>query len=326
METRQPRVFRHGPADAVLILFSIAQFTVTISLAAADPIGLWPKLGSFTLVAFLTTYSVIIVSHLFVHQPWFVSPRLNAIMSLINSLNIAQSTEAYRLSHVRNHHRYNNDRKGPDGTTRDVTSTFRYSRDDGHAPLWRYLLFSLAGSVREFLDTFAALRRGCRVGANETLLLELATRNPERRKAELRQVQADRLAHLALIALLAVLSWQWLLICYLPAIAVAFTMVNVQNYYRHYGARPESRYANSVSHYGRVYNWLTFNDGYHQEHHLRPATHWSRLPRVAEEYGEAFGEDGRVVSPVPAMVGFLDIHRMAVPPAVERTPGEPEAC
>ncbi|GGZ96483.1 fatty acid desaturase family protein [Streptomyces bluensis] len=324
METRQPRVFRHSPIDAVLVLFSITQFAVTISLATTDPTGLWPRLGSFALVTFLVTYSVIIVSHLFVHKPWFVSPRLNAVMSLINSANIAQSVQAYHLSHVRNHHRYNNDRKGADGTTRDVSSTFRHSRDDGHAPLWRYLVFSLAGSVREFLGTFAALRRGCRVGADETLLQELATRNPERRKGELRQVQADRLTHIALIALLAVLSWQWLLICYLPAIAAAFTLVNVQNYYRHYGAHPESRYANSVSHYGRVYNWLTFNDGYHQEHHLRPTTHWSRLPRVAEQYGESFGEEGRVVSPVPAMVGFLDVHRVAVTP-VKRTPGESEA-
>ena len=319
MESRELRVFRNGPVDIVLVLFSIAQFSVTISLAAVDPTGLWPKLGSFALVTFMMTYSVIIVSHLFVHQPWFVSSRVNAIMSLINSVNIAQSIEAYRLSHVRNHHRYNNDRKGPDGTTRDVTSTFRWSRDDGHAPLGRYLFFSLAGSAREFVDTVVALYRGCRVGPNETLLLQLATRNPERRKAELRQVQADRLAHLAVLALLAVLSWQWLLICYLPAVAVAFTMVNVQNYYRHYGAHPETRYANSVSHYGRVYNWLTFNDGYHQEHHLRPATHWSRLPQVAEEYGEAFGADGRVISPVPAMVGFLDVRRVAVPPAVNGT-------
>ncbi|WP_217145913.1 fatty acid desaturase [Streptomyces sp. AC627_RSS907] len=325
METRQPRVFRHGPVDAVLVLFSIAQFSVTIALAAAGPTGLWPWSGSFALVTFMVSYSVIIVSHLFVHKPWFVSSRLNAVMSLINSANIAQSVQAYHLSHVRNHHRYNNDRKGADGTTRDVTSTFRYSRDDGHAPLWRYLAFSLAGSVREFAGTIAALRRGCRVGADETLLQELATRNPGRRKAELRQVQADRLAHLALIALLAVLSWQWLLICYLPAIAVAFTLVNVQNYYRHYGAHPESRYANSVSHYGRLYNVLTFNDGYHQEHHLRPATHWSRLPRVAEQYEESFGAEGRVVSPVPAMVGFLDVHRVAGAPAFGPTAGEPEA-
>ena len=35
----------------------------------------------------------------------------------------------------------------------------------------------------------------------------------------------------------------------------------------------------TVSHYGPLYNLLFFNDGYHVEHHARPATHWTELPR-----------------------------------------------
>jgi hypothetical protein len=35
----------------------------------------------------------------------------------------------------------------------------------------------------------------------------------------------------------------------------------------------------TVSHYGGLYNFAFFNDGYHVEHHARPGMHWSELPR-----------------------------------------------
>ncbi|MDJ0344798.1 fatty acid desaturase [Streptomyces sp. H10-C2] len=319
VEAKPRRFWRNSPADAILLTVTLTQFAGTIALAALTPDGLWPRLASAALVTAMMTYSIIVVTHLFVHQPWFTDNRLNAVLSVVSSANIAQSVQGYHLTHVRNHHRYNNDRKR-DGTTADITSTYRYSRDDGHAPLWWYLVCGLASSAKEWVVTWAMLRRGCAVGPRETTLLELAARNPGRRVAELRQVRYDRLTYLAFTVLLAVLSWQWTLLCYLPSVALAFTLVNVQNYYRHFGAEPESRYANSVSHYGRLYNLVTFNDGYHQEHHLRPTTHWSRLPEVAEQYQERFDEAGRVISPVPALVGFLDTGRVG-----QRSPATPPA-
>jgi fatty acid desaturase len=310
MIERQPRrLWRNSAADALLFGLCVVQFAVTVALAALTPAELLPRVGSALLVTAMITYSVLIVNHMFVHQPWFTDDRLNSLTSLMISANIAQSAQAYHLSHVRNHHRYNNDRKR-DGVTADTSSTYRYSRDDNHAPLWRYLAFSLAASIREFAGTVASLRRLCRVGPGETSLRELAVRHPARRAAELTQVRYDRLAQLAFTGLLAALSWPWLLMCYLPSVAIAFTLVNVQNYYRHFGAEPESRYANSVSYYGRLYNRLTFNDGYHQEHHLRPRTHWTRLREVAAQYEGQLEQAGCVVSPVPPLVGFLDVGRI----------------
>ncbi|MFD2467864.1 fatty acid desaturase family protein [Amycolatopsis silviterrae] len=309
MIERERRLWRNSPADAILLGLSIAQFAVTIALAALTPDGLWWRIGSAAVVVAMITYSVLIVNHMFVHQPWFADERLNRVVSLMISANIAQSAMAYHLSHVRNHHRYNNDRKH-DGVTADFSSTYRYSRDDDHAPLFRYLAYSLVASIREFAGTVASLRRLCGVGPRETTLRTLATRHPVRRASELSQVRYDRLAQLIFTALIGVLSWQWLVMCYLPSVAIAFTLVNVQNYYRHFGAEPESRYANSVSYYGRLYNRLTFNDGYHQEHHLRPTTHWTRLPKVAAQYQQQLDEAGRVVSPVPPVIGFLDTGRV----------------
>ena len=57
---------------------------------------------------------------------------------------------------------------------------------------------------------------------------------------------------------------------YLPGWAAGLLLCQLQGYYEH--AR------GTTSHYGRVYNALFFNDGYHVEHHARPSLHWSQLP------------------------------------------------
>jgi fatty acid desaturase len=265
----------------------------------------------------LTTYGIIVVSHLFTHVPWFADERLNAAASLVNSVNIGQSVQAYQLTHVRNHHRFNNDRQAPDGETRDRSSTYRKGVGGEHEPVLPYVvggaLDSLAQRGRETLDAV----RLWPLTARDGNLLALASRLESRRARELRQVRADRAAHSLSLLAFTLVSWQWTLFCYLPAFLVALALVNVQNYYRHFGANPDARGADSVSHYGRLYNLLTFNDGYHQEHHLAPGAHWSTMPQVRERNRERLEAQPRIVSPVPAMLGFLHhgrplLHRDAV--------------
>ena len=53
-----------------------------------------------------------------------------------------------------------------------------------------------------------------------------------------------------------------------------------EHYLEHYGATPGDRRTDSVSSYGRLYNLIWFNNGYHQEHHFRPQVHWTRVPEV----------------------------------------------
>ncbi len=56
---------------------------------------------------------------------------------------------------------------------------------------------------------------------------------------------------------------------YLPGWVLGLGLCQLQGYYEHANG--------TTSHYGRLYNWLFFNDGYHREHHARPGQHWSRL-------------------------------------------------
>jgi hypothetical protein len=77
---------------------------------------------------------------------------------------------------------------------------------------------------------------------------------------------------------------------YLPGYVGGLGLCFVQGYFEHAGG--------TTSHYGGIYNWLFFNDGYHVEHHRRPGVHWTRLPLER-------GRDGRT-SAWPPVLRWLD--------------------
>jgi hypothetical protein len=79
---------------------------------------------------------------------------------------------------------------------------------------------------------------------------------------------------LSLWTALAVLSPRFFASVYLPAYVIGLTLCTIQGHYEH--AR------GVTSHYGRVYNVLFFNDGFHAEHHSNPGVAWTRLPQRRE--------------------------------------------
>lgn len=320
------KIWKHSRLDFVMLALSVGQFLTTLVIAsqwenASTPV----RVTSFLLLVVMTVYNIIVISHLFTHTAWFRAPLLNRLVSLLNSVNIGQSVQAYELTHVRNHHRYNNDQPQLDGQTQDLSSTFRDGVAGEHAGAFRYAVFGAVETMVSIGRALASITRLWRVGAHEQDLLKLFARSSAKRAWELRQVQLDRMVHFLALCLFLAISWKWFLVCYVPAFFLSLAIVNIQNYYEHYGAAPDNRYANSVSYYGRIYNLLTFNDGYHQEHHLRPLAHWTQMPKVNLEYSFKLNRVTRIVSPVPAVLGALHrsrqlLHRSraAVVPAVSQ--------
>jgi hypothetical protein len=76
-------------------------------------------------------------------------------------------------------------------------------------------------------------------------------------------------ALLALWIALAARAPDFLLWHYAPGWMMGLALCGMHGYYEH--AR------GVTSHYGRLYNTLCFNDGYHVEHHARPGVHWTQL-------------------------------------------------
>jgi Fatty acid desaturase len=77
---------------------------------------------------------------------------------------------------------------------------------------------------------------------------------------------------------------------YLPGYLCGLGLCYLQGHYEH------SR--GTVSHYGRLYNFLFFNDGYHIEHHAHPGMNWRELRREREVKANS--------SRYPAVIRWLD--------------------
>jgi hypothetical protein len=83
----------------------------------------------------------------------------------------------------------------------------------------------------------------------------------------------------ALWAALIAADPRFFLFVYAPGYALGLGLCSLQGHFEH--AR------GTTSHYGWLYNWCFFNDGYHAEHHRRPAEHWTRLPFEPRAGGNA---------------------------------------
>ena len=101
-------------------------------------------------------------------------------------------------------------------------------------------------------------------------------------------------AVLSLMAAIALSAPHRLLTVYLPGYLAGGCLCWLQGHYEHAGG--------VTSHYGRLYNWLFFNDGYHAEHHARPHTRWSDLPSLVQSNARA--------SAWPPVFRWLDAARL----------------
>jgi fatty acid desaturase len=75
--------------------------------------------------------------------------------------------------------------------------------------------------------------------------------------------------------LLILLDWRRaLLFVFLPHLFAVYAITTV-NFLQHDGADADHRYNHSRNFVGRIFNWFTFNNGFHGIHHDHPGLHWS---------------------------------------------------
>lgn len=272
-----PAIWKHSRRDAfpfgVSMLALALHAWLAVTWNARTPVE---RVALMPLAVLLYWYNGAIATHNFLHTAWFRHQLANRLYAAIDSVTLGVPVTICRFHHL-NHHRYGNDPRGPDGKTRDRSSTYALGRNGRHAGLLPYCLTGL------FRGGIGDAAREAIHKAPRDLALEVAC------------------CALALGGCLA-LSWRYLVFFALPVFYAGSCIGTLGNYYQHAGALGRDRRSNAVSYYGRLYNALLCNEGYHQEHHWRPQAHWTRRPELRRQLAGA----ARQVSAVPPVLGFLD--------------------
>jgi fatty acid desaturase len=232
------------------------------------------------------------VAHYFLHLPFFSRPWLNRVWGVVGSLSLGVPITLYRAQHL-NHHRFGMDYVDDAiGDTRDWSSIYRHGQNpDRPETLWHYALL-------------APLRESA-----WPLIADV------RDRGESSQLIAEAICLALAVGVLGLIDWRGLLLVYLPIWYFGQVLARAEAYAEHFGASPGDRRTDAVSCYGRLYNLLWFNNGYHQEHHFRPGAHWTRLPALRDRMLPE--TDRRVVS----AAHFMNIMRWNSAPSVRGRPG-----
>ncbi len=267
---------KYSKYDLVLVGITFIQLTLQISWAFTwESFSPLESLGLFIFFSFLFYYNPIVITHNFLHTPFFKSKFLNQAFSVYNSALLSLPQSLYRYHHL-NHHRYNN-------TKADPSSTLLYGKD-GKQEHW--IPYCALGLFRD--GTQVAHRQILAAGEGKLYI-------------------AQYISTFVMLIIYCLISWKWFLIIYLPLFFFGFFLAHLENYFEHYNATDfENRFSNSVSFYNKFYNLLMFNEGYHQEHHISPQEHWTKRPDTYEKYKNELLQSKAYVAKNPPLLGFLD--------------------
>jgi fatty acid desaturase len=251
--------FRYSRADALLALCGVGIVALLFgTFLFFSSLPWWVLVPAFIAVAWSYCRNMQCISHNFIHNPYFSNDWLNRAFGVLESLALGVPHVLYLHYHM-NHHFGDNDAKGPDGTTKDWSSIYRYGPHDRPESFWKYVIISF-------------------FRVEVTPVVIVAARNHH-----LPQLAIETVALTAFWAAMLVMDWRYFVIFYLPSYYVGWVLSYAEGYLEHFRAQPGNQFANSVSSYNALYNFLWFNNGYHQEHHWDPEVHWTKMRQLHEQ-------------------------------------------
>jgi fatty acid desaturase len=256
------KIFRNSILDVFLVLYAIVGFMLPFAIAyLVESIWVWVLLTPFQIV-----YTVVLMNtsmHHHTHVPIFNNKFLNRAYELFVSMPSTIPFQLWKYCHLI-HHKYNNDIQ-KNGIVKDPISFYRYGKNGQRENVWSYIVYGL------YRDLSGISQRD----TDNTCSTKFKTPNIKKLFTE------NVMIVLYFLSIMFVNFWYS--IYYLIVILLTLIANNANSYGEHYGAVDHANFrCDSIGSYGRLYNFLCFNSGYHQEHHVKPSLHWSKLPELTD--------------------------------------------
>jgi fatty acid desaturase len=276
------KFWRYSALDCFLFLAAVSQWWAILVWAYFfEALPWWAHTAIIPVASLIFYFNPIVITHNFLHTPFFQSRWLNNLFSIWNSGNLLMPQSLYKHHHLV-HHRYSNDPIGAESTL-DPSSTWRYGNDGKQENVVRYCALSL---FRE--GTSKAFEEMSQQNGRPVFFIEV-------------------LGILATLGLWLWLSWKFVVLVMVPVFYFGWFLALLENYYEHFAASsPTDRYANSVTYLGPIYNILMFNEGYHQAHHIQPGRHWRLRPEIHNNFENQMLASSAYVARFPPLLGFFD--------------------
>lgn len=227
----------------------VTSFFVLVGLGFLTPLS-WTFTPVLVLALCLVSFVCAVITHNTVHAPIFYSKPLNRLMQIILTITYGHPVSAFVPGHNLSHHRYTQ-------TKKDLmrTSKVRFR--------WNFLN-----------QLFFAWKVGPSIfSANWHFATVMRTRRPK----WFRQLMIESAVLVAFVSVSLLVSWErTILYVLIPYQYAAWGIMGI-NFVQHDGCDPDSPWNHSRNFTGRLVNWITFNNGFHGIHHMKPSLHWSLL-------------------------------------------------
>jgi fatty acid desaturase len=204
-----------------------------------------------------TSWICAVIAHNALHCPVFKTPWANSVFQVVLTCAYGFPVSEYSPGHNLSHHKHV--QKGAD--------VMRTSK----APFVRVPILNL-------MCFFPRISVGV-VAQNFRYVVAMRKRLP----SWYRQLLFEAIACWGSKVLFLMIDWRRALaFVILPHLWAAYGITTV-NLLQHDGCDEDHPFNHSRNFVGRVFNWFTFNNGFHGVHHDQPHLHWSLLPAAHYE-------------------------------------------